>query len=235
MTDRQEQQEQEVPTPRENGLQLHDPTADPEDGYEPVPLWLIAMFGGLLAWGGWYLGTYSAGFRWYELDEKALYKAQPATQAEEDPIALGKRIFQGNCVSCHQASGEGVPGQYPTLHASEWVLGNPAWMKRIVLNGLEGPIEVKGQRYNSAMPPFGAKFNDKQIAAVINYVRTNQDWQNSAEPVTPESVAATRDATKGRSVPWTASELLAITTDEAPAAQTEPAATQAAPAQNPQN
>ncbi len=212
--------EHDEPKPiKQHGMLIgHDTTADPTDGYEPVPLWLLAIFGAFLAWGGWYVGTFNGGWRWLELDEYSGTGTGPAAApVEEDPIALGKRLFAGNCVSCHQANGQGLPGQYPTLNRSEWVLGNPAWMKRIVLQGLEGPIEVAGQRYNSAMPGLGAKLNDKQVAAIISYVRTNAEWGNDASPVTPEEVAATREATRGRTTPWTASELQAIQTDEGPA------------------
>ncbi len=210
----------------EQHLQLgHD--QDPTDGYEPVPLWLLVLFGGLLAWGGWYLGAYTAGWRWLELDERST-GAAAASQPAEDPVALGQRIFRGNCVSCHQADGKGLPGQYPTLNGSEWVHGNPAWMKRIVLHGLEGPITVAGANYNNAMPALGTKLTDKQIAAVITFVRTNAQWGNHASAVLPEAVAATRQATKGRSVPFSASELQSIAADEGPAAPTTGAATTAA-------
>ena len=209
---------------RAGGLVMgQDTSADPVDGFEPIPLWMLGIFGMFLGWGGWYLGTYSAGWRWYELDEYSSTGAVATTQAAEDPIALGKRLFSGNCVSCHQANGQGLPGQYPPLNGSEWVTGNPAWMKRIILYGLEGEIEVKGARYNNAMPAFGAKLNDKQVAAVISFVRTNADWSNSASAVTPEQVAATRAATKGRSTPFSPSELKGITSDEGPAATSAPA------------
>lgn len=203
-----------------------DTAAEPADGYEPVPLWLFTFFGALLLWGGWYLGAFNGGWNSYELDENARYGAGAASQPAEDPIVLGKRIFSGTCVSCHQADGKGLPGQYPTLNGSEWVAGTPAWMKRIVLNGLEGPITVKGASYNNAMPALGAKLSDKQIAAVISFVRTNTAWGNNSGTVSPESVAATRAVVKSRTTPWSPSELQAITTDEQPAATSAPATTQ---------
>lgn len=204
---------------QENKVHLgHDASSDPTDGYEPVPLWLLTIFGVLLAWGGWYLGTYAAQFRWLELDETPGAGLAAASQPTEDPVTLGKRIFSGNCVSCHQADGKGLPGQYPTLNGSEWVHASPAWMKRIVLHGLEGPIQVAGANYNNAMPPFGPKLTDKQIAAVITYVRTNAEWGNKASAVSPEDVAATRAATKGRTTPFSPSEIQSIKADDVAAA-----------------
>ena len=37
--------------------------AEPRDGFEPVPFWVAVVFGGLLAWGGYYVGTNTADFR----------------------------------------------------------------------------------------------------------------------------------------------------------------------------
>src|SRR5580698_9728777 len=37
--------------------------AEPHDGFEPVPFWVSLVFGSLLAWGGYYIGTNSADFR----------------------------------------------------------------------------------------------------------------------------------------------------------------------------
>jgi len=37
--------------------------AEPRDGFEPVPFWVALIFGGLLAWGGYYMGTNTADYR----------------------------------------------------------------------------------------------------------------------------------------------------------------------------
>ena len=37
--------------------------AEPRDGFEPVPVWVMTVFGALLMWGGYYVGTMSADFR----------------------------------------------------------------------------------------------------------------------------------------------------------------------------
>lgn len=186
---------------------------DPRDGYEPVPVWLVAVFGGLLFWGGYYLATYSGGFRSDVLDEDptARYAGGGAVAPKPlDPIALGQRLFM-TCAACHQANGQGGPG-YPPLVGSEWVVGEPARLKRILLHGMEGPVSVRGQMYNGNMPAFAAKYTDEQIAAVLTYIR--QAWGNSAGPIPPDSVTATRMATRARMTPWTAAELLAVTADE---------------------
>ena len=198
----------------------HGELAAPTDGLEPIPLWMVTFFGILIFWGGWYLARYVGDWRsdMLEEDPAALRIASATSIAGEDPVTLGKRIYTGNCAVCHQSTGLGVPGQYPPLAGSEWLAGNPGRIKRLVLHGGEGLIEVKGSTYNNAMPAFGAKLTDKQIAAVLTFVRGNKDWGNSSEAISPEAVAATRQATKARSNPWSPAELLAIDTDESPAA-----------------
>lgn len=185
---------------------------EPRDGYEPIPLWLVALFGVLLFWGGWYLAQYSGGWRADVLDpEPAARFAHLAAGEPEpvDPLVLGEKLYRANCVSCHQASGKGVSGQYPPLDGSEWVLEAPWRLKRILLHGLEGPVTVMGNTYDGSMPAFGNRFDDEQMAAILSYIR--QAWGNQAPAISAESVAATREATSGRTAPWAADELQNIT------------------------
>jgi len=61
--------------------------------------------------------------------------------------------LQGSARRCHQASGLGIPGQYPPLVASEWLLQDGETPIRILLYGLQGEIGVKGRRSTNKMPP----------------------------------------------------------------------------------
>ena len=36
---------------------------EPRDGFEPIPVWLLLVFGALLMWGGYYVGVNSGDFR----------------------------------------------------------------------------------------------------------------------------------------------------------------------------
>lgn len=206
------------PSERNDVSNMHAPIMreklEPRDGYEPVPLWLVAAFGGLLFWGGWYLAMYSGGFRADVLDHhpQALYEKASMPAQPPDPKLIGKRLFVANCVACHQANGLGQPGTYPPLAGSEWVLGPPARLNRILLHGLAGPITVKGAQYNGNMPPFGSKLTDEQIAMVLTYIRS--EWGNDAPAVSADAVAATRAATASRTQPWTEAELLAVTQND---------------------
>lgn len=198
---------------------------EPRDGFEPVPIWLVGLFGVVVFWGGFYLATYNGGFKANVYDgapSGTNLPAQGGPAAPVDPIVLGKKLFTGNCVSCHQADGNGQPGQYPPLAGSEFVLQpeHEPHIKRILLLGLQGPVTVKGSTYNGNMPPFGKKLKDEQIAAVLTYVR--QEWGNKAPAISPAEITAARASVGARSDPWSADELSKIGPD-APVTVTTPA------------
>jgi mono/diheme cytochrome c family protein len=208
-------------------VDLHEPIyremAEPKDGYEPPPTWLLFFCLALMGFGGWYLGTYSAGFdpTVYSESSSARPAATAATPTPVDPMVLGKRVFN-NCMACHQADGRGVPGNYPPLDGSGWAQGRPDVLAALVLHGLEGPITVEGQTFNQVMPKW-SHLSDEQLAAVLTYVRGS--WSNSAPPVTPELVAAMRDRTADRTGSWTVAELTSLRdSTEPPRLQTAAAA-----------
>jgi len=122
--------------------------------------------------------------------------------------ADGKTVYATTCAACHQATGLGVEGTYPPLAGSEWVTGDEAKLVRIILNGLTGPVEVAGETYSGAMPPWGGVLKDPEVAAVATYLRSS--FGNKAAPVTQATVASIRSATKNRTAPWTAAELASV-------------------------
>ena len=111
------------------------------------------------------------------------------------------------CAGCHQATGLGLPGAFPPLAGSEIATAAPEIPIRIVLLGLQGPLTVKGKRFNGTMPAWGS-FSDADIAATLTYVRSQ--WGNGASAVTAPQVAAVRAALSGRTRPWTGAEIEAM-------------------------
>ena len=114
----------------------------------------------------------------------------PATAREEEPEAVladhpGKKVYDMACLPCHQADGNGVPGMHPPLRQTDWVTGDKERLIRIVVEGMEGEIEVHGQVYNSIMAPL-AHLSPREIADVLTYVRGS--FGNSASEVTVEEV-----------------------------------------------
>jgi nitrite reductase (NO-forming) len=57
-----------------------------------------------------------------------------------------------------------------------------------VLHGLEGPITVNGQAFNSVMPALD--LSDEDIANILTYVYSQ--WGNAGHEVTPADVKAVR-------------------------------------------
>src|SRR6202049_1230507 len=172
---------------------------EPRVGLEPLSIWLIAVYGLAVFFGGAYLGRYSGNFSGDGLDplggppptKKAGGPQGEQQQAELTPHDRGKKIFAANCQTCHQANGLGVPGQYPPLAGSEFTTGGSHRPAMIVLKGLQGPVTVKGQKFGSAvMQPWDKTLTDQRIADVLTYERS--EWGNNASPVTAEQIAALR-------------------------------------------
>ena len=194
--------------------QLPVPDAEPTAVTTSRPVWPFITLGVMLFGGLLYTDQRAGGFdnQVYEPFHSAEEVAalQPKSAGDE-VYAKGRKIYVTSCQVCHQASGLGAPGQFPPLAESEWVLAeHPNRIIRIVLNGFNGPVEVKGQQFNNAMVPWRDVLDDDSIAAVLTYIRKQKDWKNTASEVKPEMVKAIRDKTKDRSDPWTAPELLAI-------------------------
>jgi mono/diheme cytochrome c family protein len=172
---------------------------EPRVGLEPLSMWLIVVYGLALFTGGAYLGRFSGNFSGDGLDIAYIPPkktgpsggGQQQEQAELSPHDRGKKIFAANCQTCHQANGQGVPGQYPPLAGSEFTIGGSRRMAMIVMKGLQGPVKVKGQQYGSAvMQPWDKTLTDQKIADVITYERS--EWGNTASPVTAEQISALR-------------------------------------------
>ncbi|MEA3188837.1 MAG: hypothetical protein QOD99_2667 [Chthoniobacter sp.] len=195
--------------------------AEPAFGTVPIPLWLMAVSGVAVFWAGAYLGMFSGGFSSDVYNElsgapKTTASAQQGGapgEAAKGPSAAdeGKRYFTQNCVSCHQATGLGVPGQYPPLAKSEFVNGGSQRLAMILLKGLIGPVKVSGTQYNGAMPAWEKTLTDKKIAAILTYIR--QEWGNQAPEVTVEHMTAARKELAGRSESFTEADILAVPAD----------------------
>lgn len=183
-------------------------THDPVEGAEPGPWWFWACAVAALAFGGFYMGRYTGVFRGDSavhapVGPAAMLAARSAPAGGTADVN-GAAVFAGTCAACHQANGQGTPGLFPPLAASEWVTGDPARLTRLVLKGLTGPITVGGAAYNGQMPPWG-QLSDAELAAVLTYIRSS--WGNAAAAITATEVGAERSATAARTAPFAAPDL----------------------------
>ena len=142
--------------------------------------------------------------RMARLYEQALQDtpSDPAAPPERDEgQASGSDAFTQNCAACHGAGGRGVAGAFPPLATSHWVTGEARTPVRIVLYGLQGSIQVGGVAFDGTMPAFGARLTDRELAAVLSYVRSS--WGNDAPAISPGDVETVREAQTGRIRPFT--------------------------------
>ena len=123
----------------------------------------------------------------------AAHEGAPAPSAEAPTVGsggapsteVGERIFNGNCVACHQQGGAGIPGVYPSLAASPVVLGDPAELARWVIRG-QRPASMPAGRYSTQMLQFGW-MKPADAASLFTYLRSH--FGNSAAPVDAATVA----------------------------------------------
>ena len=119
---------------------------------------------------------------------QALTEARPASQGL--PTAgTGARIYNGNCIACHQQDARGIPGVYPSLVGSPVVLGDPGVLALWVVKGRR-PSSMPAGRYPTMMMQFGW-MNAQDTAALLTYLRSSHG--NEAPPVDASSVAHVLD------------------------------------------
>lgn len=107
----------------------------------------------------------------------------------EDNLLPGAKLYNQYCSGCHQLDGEGIKGLFPPLAQSEWVLEDEKRLIKVMLQGLTGPVEVRGEMYNQQMPPFRYLSNE-QLAEVLTYIR--QNFGNNAEPISQKHIEEVR-------------------------------------------
>jgi nitrite reductase (NO-forming) len=122
---------------------------------------------------------------------------------DAETMKLGQAVYSKTCFVCHQPTGAGIPGAFPPLAGSEWIAKDASIAVRNIINGMQGPIVVKGMTYNMPMPPVTG-LSDKDIAAVVTYV--NNSWGNTGPTVTEDEVKAIKKKYADRKTPWTAAE-----------------------------
>jgi mono/diheme cytochrome c family protein len=108
----------------------------------------------------------------------------PNPKTKAFPETEGKDIYGAICQGCHMPDGKGSGA------ASSAIIGYPALAgnKKLAAKAYPALVVVRGQK---AMPEFGSQLNDVQIAAVVNFIRSN--FGNAyPDAITPEQVKAVR-------------------------------------------
>jgi mono/diheme cytochrome c family protein len=103
----------------------------------------------------------------------------------------GGRIYLDSCAACHRLSGSGENSTFPTLAGNPSVLSSdPSSLIGVILEGARAPSTAAAPS-GLAMPDFGWRYNDADIAALATFTRSS--WGNDAPAVTAAKVAAIRD------------------------------------------
>ena len=184
--------------PQQPSRALQREHADPNEGNRPLPWFLVMFLGAMTMWGAFYIYSTPSG-------EDSAYGDQRTIAALRQQVAGGvakvdgRQIFGARCAVCHQATGLGLPGVFPPLSGAEWVIGDEKVLVNILLHGIDGEIEVKGNKFSGAMPTFNA-LSDDELAAVLSYIRS--EWGNQSPEVIAGTVKALREASKDRSTPF---------------------------------
>jgi cytochrome c oxidase subunit 2 len=99
----------------------------------------------------------------------------------DDLYARGEKVYNTQCIACHQLNGMGIPGTFPPINGSPVATGDQAVHIDKVMNGVAG----------TAMVPYKDQMSDVDIAAVLTYQRNA--WDNKAgDAVQPADIKASR-------------------------------------------
>jgi mono/diheme cytochrome c family protein len=107
-----------------------------------------------------------------------------------DALARGQALYIDNCTACHMPDGRGVAKVFPPLTGSAAIQADdPGTVVHVVLAGARMAAPAS-KPTGLAMPGFGWKMDDQQIADVVNYIR--HAWGNRAPLVDADAVARVR-------------------------------------------
>jgi nitrite reductase (NO-forming) len=112
----------------------------------------------------------------------------PGAASKQDRILFGARVYERNCLACHQENGQGLPGAFPPLANSDYLLADPEHAISVLLDGLTGEITVNGQDYDGIMP--AVRLSDDEVANVLTYILNT--WGNEGGEIVPRQVDAQR-------------------------------------------
>lgn len=174
-----------------------------EAGMKPLDRWIAPTFNAAMA--------HLKGESYVPPSEEEEPVETDLEGADRELFVQGKEIYirDGSCGTCHQTNGKGLSASgFPPLAGTRWVLGDEERLIKLVLKGLQGPIEVLGEKYPGQVPmtPFGGMLNDEEVAAVLTYVRNA--FGNEASPISPERVKEVRASVEDKRGFYSSEELL---------------------------
>lgn len=110
---------------------------------------------------------------------------------DKSVLAHGEALYADNCTGCHMENGTGIAQVFPPLKASAPVQAKDAATVLQALIGGATVVATKEKPTGLAMPAFGWKLSDQEIADLATYIRNA--WGNRADAVSARQVAKVRE------------------------------------------
>jgi mono/diheme cytochrome c family protein len=102
----------------------------------------------------------------------------------------GASIYIDSCAACHRQNGQGATRVFPSLVDNPMVTqANPDSLLAVILGGARLPSTASAPS-PLAMPPFGWRYGDEDVAQLATFVRSS--WGNKGAAVTADQVAKVR-------------------------------------------
>ncbi|HWH84742.1 MAG TPA: cytochrome c [Burkholderiaceae bacterium] len=104
----------------------------------------------------------------------------------------GAELYVDNCAGCHRSDGQGYARVFPRIAGNSTVLASdPTSVVRLILDGSQLPA-TRAAPSELAMPGFGWRLSDDEVAQLASFVR--QSWGNQASAVQAAQVGMIRGA-----------------------------------------
>lgn len=113
---------------------------------------------------------------------------------QREQIQFGQRVYETNCIACHQSEGVGIARAFPPLTESDFLNEDHERAIDVLLYGMSGKIKVNDLEYDGYMPAISLSNN--QIANVLTFVLNS--WGNKGGMVSAKQVEERRS--KGSTV-----------------------------------
>ncbi len=133
---------------------------------------------------------YLAWLEQKKAEAKAAAGGADRTWSSDELMAAGKDVYEKQCLSCHQANGQGLPPAFPALAGSKIVNAPLLDMNGKIIKDSHVDRVMNGKP-GTAMQAFRNTLSDVELAAVITYER-NSFGNRRGDMIQPAQIKALR-------------------------------------------
>jgi cytochrome c oxidase subunit 2 len=138
-------------------------------GYMPIVVKAVTM------------DDYTAWVSEKKIEQEAKKNTKDMVLTMAELMTKGEGVYKAQCIACHQATGEGIKGVFPSIAGSSVAIESDNRLRHV-----QQIIYGKG-----LMPAFGEQLSDLDIAAVTTYER-NAWGNNTGDIVQPKEISDAR-------------------------------------------